>query len=59
MVIIVEGYEVIYLNIKKMIGNPIPYDEYCKNGKNNMNGDNLILKEYIIKNGNKNAPKEF
>jgi hypothetical protein len=24
------------------IGNPIPYDDYIRNGKNNADGDNLV-----------------
>lgn len=59
MVIIVEAYEMIYLQVKKMVGNAIPYEEYLKNGKNNDQGDNIIPKEYVMQNGGKNAPKNF
>lgn len=58
-VIIVEGYEIIYLNIKKQIGNPILYDDYCKNGKNNPMGDNVILKEYVILDAPNKANQKF
>lgn len=40
-VLIVEVYEFV-VNTQSLIGKPIPYDDYIKNGKNNPEGDNLI-----------------
>lgn len=40
--VVIEKYGIAYDNVKKMIGNPIDYDEYVKKGKNNPQGDNLI-----------------
>lgn len=40
-IIIVEGYELMALP-GGMIGNPIPYEEYIKNGKVNYEGDSLV-----------------
>lgn len=40
-IIIVEGYELMALP-GGLIGSPIPYEEYIKNGKVNYEGDNLV-----------------
>lgn len=42
LIIIVEQYELFHEKVKGLIGNPIPYEDYIKNGKNNPEGDNLI-----------------
>ena len=42
IVVVVEGYEVVTRQVTALVGSPIPYEEYIKNGKNNPNGDNLV-----------------
>lgn len=42
IVVIVEGYELVTDRVSALVGAPIPYDEYIKNGKNNPDGDNLV-----------------
>lgn len=39
-VIIIEKFRTVCTTVNKIIGHPIPYDEYLKNGKNNPDGDN-------------------
>lgn len=45
LIIIVEQYEIFVEKVKGLIGSPIPYEDYIKNGKNNAEGDNLIPAE--------------
>lgn len=40
-IIIVEGYELMAMP-GGLIGSPIPYEEYIRNGKVNYEGDNLV-----------------
>ena len=35
-------FQIIYSNVKEMIGEPIDYREYLKNGKKNPKGNNKI-----------------
>lgn len=35
LIIIVEQYELFADRVKAVVGNPIPYEDYIKNGKNN------------------------
>lgn len=42
IVVIVEGYELVTRQLAALVGSPISYEEYIKNGKNNPKGDNLV-----------------
>lgn len=42
LIVIVESYELVTDRVNAVIGSPIPYDEYIKNGKNNPDGENLV-----------------
>lgn len=42
IVVIVEGYELVTRQVTALVGSPISYEEYIKNGKNNQDGDNLV-----------------
>ena len=51
-ILIVEAYEFV-ASIQTLIGKPIPYDDYIRNGKNNPEGDNLIPTQRPAQMGNK------
>ncbi len=51
-ILIVEAYEFV-ASIQTLIGKPIPYDDYIRNGKNNPEGDNLIPTQRPAPMGNK------
>lgn len=42
LIVIVEGYELVTDRVSGVVGAPINYDEYIKNGKNNPDGENLV-----------------
>jgi hypothetical protein len=54
LVVIVEEFELLVERAKGLVGRPIPYEDYIKNGKNNPEGDNLVL----IEKGANQAKKE-